>query len=350
MLSPTFPPSSRSFPHIAQYPTHWQHDLILPYEQLPTYGALRESGLETVLNYRGRPNVVGVFKGSGGGRSLIVNGHVDTVTIEPAADWTRDPFGGEINGDRLFGRGASDMKGGVMAALMALSFLRQAGGELKGDVIFESVVNEEHAGNGTLDLVRRGFRADGAIVLEPTHNRIAVSHTGGLYWQVTLPGVPRSPGARWEGGTLVGVSAIEKLPVVVSALLALEEEYNSRASADREAGPGSVLARHRESRRRALRDGHGRASGATRGRLFLPGRRRHPRRHAELPRLHCGARTLATRSCAITRPGSNSFTTTTRRTKAPISPSPGMRRRCCAPAAGMRQSGPAPSPATCDIS
>jgi acetylornithine deacetylase len=239
VAEPDVPALFESFPHIAQYPTHWQHDLILPYEQLPTYGALRESGLETVLNYRGRPNVVGVFKGSGGGRSLIVNGHVDTVTIEPAADWTRDPFGGEINGDRLFGRGTSDMKGGVMAALMALSFLRQAGGELKGDVIFESVVNEEHAGNGTLDLVRRGFRADGAIVLEPTHNRIAVSHAGGLYWQVTLAGVPRSPGARWEGGRLVGVSAIEKLPVVVSALLALEEEYNSRASADREPGRAS---------------------------------------------------------------------------------------------------------------
>ena len=223
-----------SFPHIAQYPTHWQHDLILPDEQLPTYPALRDSGLELVLNYRGRPNVAGVVKGAGGGRSLILNGHVDTVTIEPASEWARDPFGGEIDGGRLFGRGASDMKGGVMAALMALSFLREVGVELKGDVIFQSVVNEEHSGNGTLDVVRRGFRADGAIVLEPTHNRIAVSHSGGLYWQVTVPGIARSPGARWNADTLVGVSAIEKLPVAVSALLTLEEAYNTRGRAARE--------------------------------------------------------------------------------------------------------------------
>jgi len=224
------------FPDVAQYPTHWQHDLILPYEQLPTYAALRNSGLESVLNYHNRPNVVGVLKGTGNGRSLILNGHVDTVTIEPATEWTHDPFGGDVDGERLFGRGASDMKGGVMAALMALSFLREAGVDLRGDVIFQSVVNEEHAGNGTLDLVRRGFHADGAIVLEPTHNRIAVSHTGGLYWQVTLPGVPRSPGARWDGKTLVGVSAIEKLAIVVPALLALEQEYNTERSSVAEEG------------------------------------------------------------------------------------------------------------------
>ncbi len=69
------------FPSIAQYPTHWQHDLILPYEELPTYEALNASGLENVLNYRNRPNVVGVVKGQGGGRSLILNTHIDTVTL-----------------------------------------------------------------------------------------------------------------------------------------------------------------------------------------------------------------------------------------------------------------------------
>ena len=75
------------YPHIAQYPTHWQHDLILPYEELPTMEGLKSSGLEPVLNYRGRPNVVGQFKGTGGGRSLILNGHVDTVTVEPRNEW-----------------------------------------------------------------------------------------------------------------------------------------------------------------------------------------------------------------------------------------------------------------------
>ncbi|MDD9983451.1 MAG: M20/M25/M40 family metallo-hydrolase [Gammaproteobacteria bacterium] len=215
------------FPHVAQYPTHWQHDLILPYKDLPTYAALEQSGLADVLNYRDRPNVVGTFRGTGGGRSLILNGHIDTVTVEPEEAWTRDPFSGDIESGLMFGRGTSDMKGGLMAAMMAMAYLLEAGAYLKGDVILQSVVNEEHAGNGTLDLVRRGYRADGAIVLEPTNNTIAVSHPGGLYWQVTVPGIVRSPGARWHGDEQVGVSAIEKLPRIIDALLALELAYNS---------------------------------------------------------------------------------------------------------------------------
>ena len=215
------------FPDVAQYPTHWQHDLILPYGDLPSYAALRESGLESVLNYRGRPNVVGVFAGSGDGRSLILNGHIDTVTLEPIGDWTKQPFGAEIEDGLMYGRGTSDMKGGLMAALMALTYLREAGVTLPGDVTFQSVVNEEHAGNGTLDLVCRGYTADAAIVLEPTNNSIAVSHPGGLYWQVTVPGTARSPGARWQNGIKHGTSAIEKLPGIIDALLAVEAHYNA---------------------------------------------------------------------------------------------------------------------------
>ena len=216
-----------AFPDIAQYPTHWQHDLILPYEELPTSAALRESGLAPVLNYRGRPNVVGVLKGSGGRRSLILNGHVDTVTIEPREAWTRDPFGAEMAGGMMYGRGTSDMKGGLMAAILAVAYLREAGVVLRGDVIIQSVVNEEHAGNGTLDLVRRGITADAAIVLEPTENQVFVTHPGGLYWQVDVPGIPRSPGARWKGAEQDGVSAIERLPEVIGALLEVERGYNA---------------------------------------------------------------------------------------------------------------------------
>jgi acetylornithine deacetylase len=225
------------YPTVAQYPTHWQHDLILPYAELPTYEALQASELEHLLNYKGRPNVLGVWKGTGGGRSLLLNAHVDTVTVEPAAQWTRDPFGGEIVDGLMYGRGTSDMKGGMTAALMAMTFLREAGVALRGDVVFHSVVNEEHAGNGTLDAVRRGFVADAAIVLEPTNNTIAVSHPGGLYWQVTLTGVSRSPGARWKGPTQDGVSAIELLPAVVEALLEVERSYNRKQADTKGNGP-----------------------------------------------------------------------------------------------------------------
>ncbi len=215
-----------AYPEIAQYPTHWQHDLILPYTDMPSFTALKESGLAVLLNYDGRPNVVGTWRGSGGGRSLILNGHVDTVTIEPSAGWSFDPFGAEIADGRLYGRGACDMKGGLMAALMALTYLHEADVRLRGNVSLQCVVNEEHAGNGTLDLIRRGLRADAAIVLEPTGNTIRHTHPGGLYWQVSLTGVPRSPGARWDGTDLEGLGAIDALPPVIEALLELERRYN----------------------------------------------------------------------------------------------------------------------------
>ena len=231
-LEPDIAALFERFPLVAQYPTHWQHDLILPYADLPTHEALRQSGLQDVLNYRDRPNVVATFRGAGGGRSLILNGHIDTVTIEPTGEWTRDPFGAEIENGLMYGRGTSDMKGGLMAAMLAMTYLIETGAELRGDVIVQSVVNEEHAGNGTLDLVRRGYRADAAIVLEPTNNAVCVSHPGGLYWQVTVPGVVRSPGARWAGEQMEGVSAIEKLPAVIDALLDVERLYNAVKSDD----------------------------------------------------------------------------------------------------------------------
>lgn len=231
-LEPDIAALFERFPLVAQYPTHWRHDLILPYADLPTHEALRQSGLQDVLNYRDRPNVVGTFRGAGGGRSLILNGHIDTVTIEPTGEWTRDPFGAAIENGLMYGRGTSDMKGGLMAALLAMTYLIESGAALRGDVILQSVVNEEHAGNGTLDLVRRGYRGDAAIVLEPTNNAVCVSHPGGLYWQVTVPGVVRSPGARWAGERMEGVSAIEKLPAVIEALLQVERAYNAVKSDD----------------------------------------------------------------------------------------------------------------------
>lgn len=221
-----------AYPNIAQYPTHWKHDLVIPYQDLPTYEALMASEFKDVLTYDDRPNVIGTLAGMGGGRSLVLNGHVDTVTVEPAGEWTKDPFGAEIDGDLMYGRGTSDMKGGVTAALMALTFLQRAGVRLRGDVLMQCVVNEEHAGNGTLDLVRQGCAADGAIVLEPTSNHVAVSHPGGLYWQVRVPGVQRSPGARWKDGALDGTSAIEKLPAIIAALRGIEEKFSRKLSND----------------------------------------------------------------------------------------------------------------------
>jgi len=214
------------FPEVAQYPSHWKHDLILPYDRLASYEDLISTGKIEILNYKNRPNVVGTLKGRGGGKSLLLNGHIDTVTVEPKSDWTHDPFGAEVVDGKIYGRGACDMKGGLIASLSAIQCLIEAGVPLKGDVIFSSAVNEEHSGNGTLSMICKGITADAAIVHEPSENQIFVATPGDVYWELTIEGIPRSPGARWEGKEMVGVSAIEKLPPVIQGLLKVEEDYN----------------------------------------------------------------------------------------------------------------------------
>lgn len=216
------------YPESAQYPTHWQHDLILPYDRFPTYDELIKTRKIDVLNYKNRPNVVGTLKGQGGGKSLLLNGHIDNVTVEPKGDWTHDPFGAGVCEGKIYGRGACDMKGGLVAALAAIQCLIETGVSLKGDVIFSSVVNEEHSGGGALSMICKGITADAAIVTEPSENQIYIAHPGDVYWELILEGVPRSPGARWADQQMVGVSAIEKLPPVIQALLKLEEDYNRR--------------------------------------------------------------------------------------------------------------------------
>ncbi len=216
------------YPESAQYPTHWQHDLILPYDRFPTYDELITTRKIDVLNYKNRPNVVGTLKGQGGGKSLLLNAHIDHVTVEPKGDWTHDPFGAEVVDGRIYGRGACDMKGGLVAALAAIQCLIEAEVPLQGDVIFSSVVNEEHSGGGALSMICKGITADAAIVTEPSENQIYIAHPGDVYWQLLVEGIPRSPGARWMGKEMVGVSAIEKLPAVIQALLKLERDYNKR--------------------------------------------------------------------------------------------------------------------------
>ena len=215
------------YPHVAQYPSHWLHDLILPYQDLPNYVDLFKSGKMDVLNYKNRPNVVGTWRGRGkGGKSLILNGHIDTVTVEPKNEWTHDPFGAEIEDGKMYGRGTSDMKSGIVAAMIALECLIELGVKLRGDVIFESVVNEEHAGNGTLSCVARGITADAAIITEPTKNHIRLGNAGGVYWGVKVKGRSRPTGARWKGRKQEGISAIEKLPRVIKSLLDMEGKLN----------------------------------------------------------------------------------------------------------------------------
>ncbi len=144
-------------------------------------------------DYSNRPNVVGVIKGSGGGRSLLLNGHVDVVPDDPKP-WIHEPFSGEIVEKRIYGRGSLDMKGGLAAGMIALKIIRESGIKLAGDVILESVVDEEYAGaNGTLACILKGYKADAGISMEPTWMEVGTSMRSGRLYEIKATGIAGMP-------------------------------------------------------------------------------------------------------------------------------------------------------------
>jgi acetylornithine deacetylase len=171
--------------------------------------------------FAGRPNVVGAQRGSGGGCSLILNGHIDTVEPGEPAAWSVPALSGEVVDGRLFGRGACDMKGGVVANLFALAALNAAGIDLAGDVFVESTVSEEDGGAGALAAVLRGYTADGALISEPTNLAVIVAHGGSMMFRLHVPGLSAHACVRDEG-----VSAIEKFAYLHRGLLEFEARHN----------------------------------------------------------------------------------------------------------------------------
>lgn len=183
--------------------------------------------------YPGRPDVVGTLKGTGdeGGRSLILNGHIDVVPAGDPANWTHDPFRAEIAGGKVWGRGAVDMKGGVAAMIAAVEAIQRAGVRLKGDVLVESVVDEETGGPGTTQTVEHGYRADAAIVVEPTGLQI-LPVEGGLEWlRVVVRGRAGHSANRYRtvhaGGQGTAVNAIEKTAKLLAAVQELERHWGN---------------------------------------------------------------------------------------------------------------------------
>ncbi len=173
--------------------------------------------LEPEKPMAGRPNVVGVWRGRGGGRSLLLNGHVDTVPLEPLSEWGRGPLSGALADGSVWGRGASDMKGGVAAMAMAVAVLKDLGLQPHGDVTLESVVDEERTGLGTLACVHRGYRADAGICCETSDLEVMPACIGRMWFTIHVRGKPAGISARWEG-----VSAIDKAMKLVGAVEALE--------------------------------------------------------------------------------------------------------------------------------
>jgi acetylornithine deacetylase len=167
----------------------------------------------------GRPNIVGVRSGSGGGRSLLLNGHVDTVGPGEPNLWTHPPYSGAVVGNLLYGRGACDMKGGIATIVSALEALEAIGVGLRGDVTVAATVGEEGTGVGALATVLAGYRADAAVITEPTRLRLVPAQAGSLVFRITVRGRAVHASARHRG-----VSAFEKFLPIFEALGALERE------------------------------------------------------------------------------------------------------------------------------
>jgi acetylornithine deacetylase len=173
-------------------------------------GWAERAGLDVVVEEAapGRPNVVAVARGSGGGRSLMLNAHLDTVGVAGMDE----PFSGRIDGGRVHGRGACDMKASLAASLLAA--VRARGLGLRGDVVVTAVSDEEVASVGSEAVVER-HRADFAIVTEPTDERLAIAHRGFVGFEIETEGLA-AHGSRPD----LGVDAIARMGPV---LIRLEE-------------------------------------------------------------------------------------------------------------------------------
>lgn len=179
-------------------------DSLANYEGRPGYYAGRQ--------FAHRPNLAATLKGSGGGRSLLLFGHVDVVS--PGAGWTSDPFKLVHQNGRLVGRGTADMKGGVAAMIVALEAVLAAGAQPAGDIIVGSVVDEEAGGMGTLAFVDRGYRADACIMAEPTALAVAPLCRGILWGKLVVPGRSghiEMPQAHWTQGGAVDAIRLARM-------------------------------------------------------------------------------------------------------------------------------------------
>lgn len=184
----------------------------------------------------GRPNVATVLRGAGDGQALLLNGHSDVVPApeELIDTWLVPPWSGAVVDGCLFGRGACDMKGPNASFLMAARAMREAGIQLKGDVICTAVVGEE-SGNrhvGCDSILDRGYRAPLCIVAEPTNLAVIPTITGELYLRIRVRGrathLANRPASIWPQSSSAeppGVNAIEKMWKVLRALIELERDW-----------------------------------------------------------------------------------------------------------------------------
>ena len=176
----------------------------------------------STVDYTAMTNVVGTYRPEQElGRSLILNGHIDVVPEGPESQWSRSPWDAEIRDGWMYGRGAGDMKAGLISNLYAFDAIRKAGLELTGRVHLQSVVEEECTGNGSLAALLRGYEADAVIISEPEEDALVRANVGVLWFTARVSGSPTHPREMANG-----FNAIDAAYEVIAALREIEEEWN----------------------------------------------------------------------------------------------------------------------------
>jgi acetylornithine deacetylase len=168
-----------------------------------------------------RPNITGVLSGTGHGRSIAVSGHIDVVSPAPLHQWQHDPWGGAVENGRMYGRGTLDMKSGLVAGLLAIHAIQRTYGRLAGDVVFESVIEEECTGNGTLAARLHGPHVDAALIPEVSGEDVQIANPGVVWFEVTVTGKPA-----YVGLAGASVNAVEVGMAVAVGLRALIDRLN----------------------------------------------------------------------------------------------------------------------------
>ena len=200
-INPDLVPGSPGEGEIADYIAQW----------------LKRADLEVELveSVTGRPNVVGIARGTGGGKTLLLNGHTDTVGVAGMSD-AHKPV---IKDGRMYGRGSYDMKSGLAACMLAIAEAKKQ--RLRGDVIFTAVIDEEYASIGTMELAKH-FHADGAIVAEFTELQLILAHRGFVWLEVETIG-KAAHGSRPD----LGVDAIAKMGKVLVEIEKLDQSLRA---------------------------------------------------------------------------------------------------------------------------
>lgn len=181
-----------------------------------------EGGAPFAEDHSQAPIIVGIHHPRAEkGRSLILQHHVDVVPVGPQDMWEQAPYGGQVVGDWMYGRGTGDMKAGAAASVFALEALKRIGLQPAATVYLQSVVEEESTGNGALQTFLRGYTADAALIPEPEDNKLVRACVGVLWFSVEVRGTPVHVREMGEGA-----NAIDAAYRVIGALREIEEKWN----------------------------------------------------------------------------------------------------------------------------